>query len=86
MFMLQSDWLQRQIAQLQRQAAQANLFLGAIAELNVHVPPLSVQREVVARLDAAKARVEKLEAKARAGVAVCEAMRKAILKESFEGL
>ena len=83
MFMLQSDWLQKQIAQLQRQAAQANLFLGAIAELNVHVPPLFVQREVVARLDAAKARAEKLEAKARAGVAVCEAMRKAILKEAF---
>ena len=84
MFMLQSDLLQKQIAKLQRQAAQANLFLGAIAELNVFVPPLSAQREVVARLDSAKARAEKLEAKAREGVAVCETMRKAILKEAFE--
>jgi hypothetical protein len=39
---------------------------------------------VVARLDSAKARAEKLEAKAREGVAVCETMRKAILKEAFE--
>lgn len=84
MFMLQSDLLQKQIAKLQRQAAQANLFLGAIAELNVFVPPLSAQREVVARLDSAKARAEKLEAKAREGVAVCETMRKAILKEAFD--
>ena len=45
---------------------------------------LSAQREVVARLDSAKARAEKLEAKAREGVAVCETMRKAILKEAFE--
>ena len=45
---------------------------------------LSAQREVVARLDSAKARAEKLELKAREGVAVCETMRKAILKEAFE--
>ena len=50
----------------------------------IPLPPLAAQREVVSRLDAAKARAEKLETKAREGVAVCEAMRKAILKEAFE--
>ena len=50
----------------------------------IPLPPLSAQREVVARLDGAKAKAEKLEAKAREGVAVCETMRKAILKEAFE--
>lgn len=45
---------------------------------------LAVQREVVARLDGAKAKAEKLESKAREGVVVCETMRKAILKEAFE--
>lgn len=49
----------------------------------IPLPPLSIQREVVARLDSAKTRAEKLEAKAREGVAVCETMRKAILKEAF---
>ena len=53
-------------------------------KFEIPFPALAVQREVVARLDAAKARAEKLEAKAREGVAVCETMRKAILKEAFE--
>ena len=55
-----------------------------LINLEIPVPPLSAQREVVARLDSAKARAEKLEAKAREGAAVCETMRKAILKEAFE--
>ena len=63
----------------------ARLYNDDIARTKIPVPPLSAQREVVARLDAAKARAEKLEAKAREGVAVCETMRKAILKEAFEG-
>ena len=52
-------------------------------KFEIPFPPLSVQREVVARLDGAKAKAEKLAAKAREGVAVCETMRKAILKEAF---
>lgn len=55
-----------------------------LVEKEIPLPPLSIQREVVARLDSAKARAEKLEAKAREGMAVCETMRKAILKEVFE--
>lgn len=55
-----------------------------LVNLEIPLPSLAVQREVVARLDVAKDRAEKLEAKAREGVAVCEAMRKAILKEAFE--
>jgi type I restriction enzyme S subunit len=48
------------------------------------VPSMELQRQIVDRLSAAKARAEKLEGKAREGVAVCETMRKAILKEAFE--
>ena len=51
----------------------------------IPVPSLAEQREVVARLDAAKTRTEKLEAKAKEGAAVCETLRKAILKEAFAG-
>ena len=60
------------------------LTMGILRTLRFYVPEPFVQREVVARLDSAKARAEKLEAKAREGVAVCETMRKAILKEAFE--
>jgi hypothetical protein len=47
------------------------------------LPSLPIQRQIVTRLSTAKARAEKLEAKAREGVAICETMRKAILKEAF---
>ena len=65
-------------------AAQPKLTQNALNSIEIPLPHLSVQREVVARLDVAKAKAEKLEAKAREGVAVCETMRKAILKEAFE--
>ena len=65
-------------------AAQPKLTQNALNSIEIPFPPLADQREVVARLDVAKARAEKLEAKAREGVAVCETMRKAILKEAFE--
>ena len=55
-----------------------------IETYEIPFPPARVQKEIVARLSTAKARAEKLEAKAREGVAVCETMRKAILKEAFE--
>lgn len=48
------------------------------------LPTSSVQREVVARLDAAKAKKEKLLAAARRGREAAALMRKAILKEAFE--
>jgi len=60
------------------------LTMGILRTLRFYVPEPFVQREVVSRLDGAKAKAEKLEAKAREGVAVCETMRKAILKEAFE--
>ena len=55
-----------------------------IETYEIPFPPAKVQKEIVARLSAAKTRAEKLEAKAREGVAVCETMRKAILKEAFD--
>ena len=65
-------------------AAQRKLTQSALNSIAIPLPPLADQREVVARLDSAKARAEKLELKAREGVAVCETMRKAILKETFD--
>ena len=43
-----------------------------------------IQREVVARLDAAKAKKEKLVAVSSRGRETAALMRKAILKEAFE--
>ena len=62
-----------------------NLHLTEIRKVHICLPSVQIQDKVVSELDAIKARAEKLEAKAREGVAVCETMRKAILKEAFEG-
>ena len=50
----------------------------------VPLPPLSVQRDVVARLDAARARCEGIAEQARRGAAAAENLKKALLKEAFE--
>lgn len=57
--------------------------MGVLSEFQVPVPSPPVQQHTVSCLAAAKAHAEKLELKAREGVAVCETMRKAILKEAF---
>jgi restriction endonuclease S subunit len=55
-----------------------------IETYEIPFPPERVQKAIADRLFVAKTRAEKLEAKAREGVAVCETMRKAILKEAFD--
>ena len=72
------------LGRLSAQAAQPGLAVSVIAVQEVLVVPLSVQREVVTRLDAAKAKKEKLVAAARRGRETAALMRKAILKEAFE--
>jgi restriction endonuclease S subunit len=59
------------------------IYNGDIESVEIPLPSLPIQRQIVTRLSTAKARAEKLEAKAREGVAICETMRKAILKEAF---
>jgi type I restriction enzyme S subunit len=44
---LQSPFVQRQIKNTQKQLAQANLFQGAISELQVPLPEVSKQRAIV---------------------------------------
>lgn len=44
---LQSPFVQRQIKNTQKQMAQANLFQGAISELQVPLPEVSKQRAIV---------------------------------------
>ena len=65
-------------------AAQGGFNSKKLSNLEIPLPSLLVQREVVARLDAAKAKKEKLVAAARRGRETAALMRKAILKEAFE--
>ena len=63
---------------------QKFLSLGALREFPLTLTNRDSMIRLVSRLDGARVKAEKLESKALEGVAVCEAMRKAILKEAFE--
>lgn len=61
-----------------------HLSVKKMQEIIIPIPPLSVQKEIVAKLDAAKERCEKLKAEAERGLRASENLRKAILSEAFE--
>ena len=81
---IESPFFYSQISGHETGTAQPNLAAKNVARFEIPIPSLSVQREVVARLDAAKAKKEKLVAAARRGRETAALMRKAILKEAFE--
>ena len=83
-YYIESEGGKKQILHRNKEAVKAGLNFASVSSILLPFPSLPAQREVVARLDGAKAKAEKLEAKAREGVAVCETMRKAILKEAFD--
>ena len=82
-YALTSPRVQR-IFQSASRNAQAGFNDGEWAKMEVPLPTVECQREVVARLDAAKGKKEKLVAAARRGRETAALMRKAILKEAFE--
>lgn len=49
--MLRSPYLQLQMKNRSKQSAQANLFLGAIANLVAVIPPLNEQERIVSKVD-----------------------------------
>ena len=83
LYYFMSDVFQDQVRENASGATAQGIKSSRLVNLSVLIPECQKQSQVVARLDSAKARAEKLEAKAREGVAVCETMRKAILKEAF---
>ena len=60
------------------------LYNGDIESLRIPLPPIPVQRSIVARLDAARADCGRIEELARKGAEGCVALRAALLKEAFE--
>ena len=55
-----------------------------IKDFEFPLPSVEVQKEIVAKLDAAEERCEKLKAEAERGLRAAENLRKAILSEAFE--
>ncbi len=72
------------VAGLVTGAAQPKLTQMALNNILIPLPSLTSQDVIVAKLDAEKARCEKLKAAALRGLAAAEDLRKAILAEAFE--
>ena len=72
------------LAESRKGATRKALTKDFLLDFSIPLPPLATQHSIVARLDAARERAEKLKAAAGRGMALAADMRKAILKEAFE--
>lgn len=62
-----------------------NLKFDDLRKFEIPVPPLSVQKEIVARLDKLSENVKRLEANYKQITANCDELKKSILKQTFQG-
>ena len=56
-----------------------------VESFQIPLPPLSVQKEIVARLDKLSENIKRLEANYKQIIADCDELKKTILKKTFEG-
>ena len=84
-YMLQSPNVQKQIDKTKKQSCQANLFLGAIAQLRIPLPPLPEQQEIVRILDDLLAKENAAKEAAEAVIEKIDLMKKSILARAFRG-
>ena len=75
------DWVKKS----QKAAAQPNISAKLYNAFQIPLPPLSVQKEIVARLDKLSENVKRLEANYKQIIADCDELKKSILKKTFEG-
>lgn len=66
-------------------ATRQALTKGDLEVFPIPLPPLSVQKEIVARLDKLSENVKRLEANYKQIIADCDELKKSILKKTFEG-
>ena len=67
-----------------RQAAQPVISNASLKDVSIPLPPLSVQKEIVARLDKLSENVKRLEANYKQIIANCDELKKSILKKTFQ--
>ena len=81
----QSIEFQRMIKENATGLTATGIKASRLKEIKIPLPPLSVQKEIVARLDKLFENVKRLEANYKQIIANCDELKKSILKKTFEG-
>lgn len=69
-----------------KQAAQPVISNVALRDVVVTLPPLPIQKQIVAKLDSLSEKVKQLESNYKQILADCDELKKALLKQAFEGM
>ena len=65
-------------------SAQPKLALTRLATVNIPLPPLSTQKQIVSHLDKLSSNVKQMEEKYQKIVEECDALKQAMLRDVFE--
>ncbi|MBO7181628.1 MAG: restriction endonuclease subunit S, partial [Kiritimatiellae bacterium] len=82
--LLRTEYVQSQFETSASGSTVRNLNTKSVESISIPLPPLDIQHEIVGKLEAVKARCERLKAEAERGMKAAEALRKAVLAEAFE--
>lgn len=85
MYFLQSPNAQKNIEESSKSTAQSNLFLGPIKELEIVLPSIAEQDEIVSRVEELFAFADSVEQKATAALARVNNLTQSILAKAFRG-
>lgn len=85
MYMIMAEPVQREIQQLSKQTAQANLFIGAIAALKIPFAAVEEQNEIVHILDSLIKKEKQAKEAAESLLDQIDTMKKAVLARAFRG-
>ena len=84
-YILNSSFILEKMQQEAKGTTQRFVGLDYLRSFQIPLPPLSVQKEIVARLDKLSENVKCLEANYKQIIANCDELKKSILKKTFEG-
>ncbi|EPM5537316.1 restriction endonuclease subunit S [Vibrio cholerae] len=84
-YVLQSPELQKRIEESSKSTAQSNLFLGPIKELEIPLPSMEEQKEIVRLVDQYFAFADTIEAQVKKAQARVDKLTQSILAKAFRG-
>ena len=83
-YLLLSPFVQRQFIVKAQGSTVSNLNIQRVADVNIGIPPLSEQQEIVSRLDSLNEKLNTLQQNYSRICSECDALKQSILRQVFE--